>query len=55
MQNNTLQQNPSEIVGKPGNRLVLCMAFRQSLIIALGAIEDYLGMERSVVPRRKVR
>ena len=32
---------------------VLLMAIRQALIIALGAIEDYLKMERSIVPRRK--
>jgi len=31
----------------------LWMAIRQALIIALGAIEDYLGLERSIVPRRK--
>ena len=29
------------------------MARRQSLIIDLGAIEEYLGLERSIVPRRK--
>jgi len=31
----------------------LLMAVRQALIIALGAIEDYLGLARSIVPRRK--
>jgi hypothetical protein len=31
----------------------LGMAIRQALIIALGALEDYLGIERSIVPRRK--
>jgi hypothetical protein len=29
------------------------MSRRQALIIDLGAIEDYLGLERSIVPRRK--
>lgn len=29
------------------------MARRQAIIIDLGAIEDYLGLERSIVPRRK--
>lgn len=29
------------------------MARRQAIIIELGAIEDYLGIERSIVPRRK--
>lgn len=32
---------------------VLLMSLRQALIIALGALEDYLEMERSIVPRRK--
>ena len=31
----------------------LLMAVRQALIIALGAIEDYLGLALSIVPRRK--
>lgn len=31
------------------------MAFRQALIIMLGAIEDRLGLPRSIVPRRKRR
>lgn len=29
------------------------MAVRQSLIIALGALEDYLELPRSIVPRHK--
>jgi hypothetical protein len=29
------------------------LAVRQALIIVLGAIEEYLGMQRSIVPRRK--
>lgn len=29
------------------------MARRQAIIIELGAIEDYLGIDRSIVPRRK--
>jgi len=32
---------------------VLLMHARECLIIMLGALEDYLGMERSIVPRRK--
>jgi hypothetical protein len=32
---------------------VLLMSLRQALIIALGALEDYLRLERSIVPRRK--
>jgi hypothetical protein len=31
----------------------LLMAIRQALIIALGALEDYLGFERSITPKRK--
>lgn len=31
----------------------LWMAIRQALIIVLGAIEDYLELKRSIVPRRK--
>lgn len=31
----------------------LLMAIRQALLIALGAIEDYLDMERSIVPKHK--
>ena len=32
---------------------ILLMAVRQALIMCLGAIEDYLELERSIVPRRK--
>jgi len=32
---------------------VLLMALRQALIMCLGAIEDYLELERSIIPRRK--
>jgi len=32
---------------------VLWMAIRQAVLILLGAIETYLGLERTVVPRRK--
>jgi hypothetical protein len=35
------------------NTRKLLLAMRQALLIALGAIEDYLGMERSVVPKHK--
>ena len=31
----------------------LWMAMRQALLIVLGAIEDYLGLERSVLRQRK--
>jgi hypothetical protein len=32
---------------------VLMMAIRQALLIALGAIEEFLGIERSVTPKHK--
>jgi hypothetical protein len=32
---------------------VLLLAVRQALIMVLGALEDYLDIERSIVPRRK--
>lgn len=32
---------------------VLLMAIRQAMIICLGAIETYLGLDRTIVPRRK--
>jgi hypothetical protein len=31
----------------------LMLSRRQALIIELGAIEDYLSMERSIIPKRK--
>jgi len=33
--------------------VALLMVLRRCLIMALGAVEDYLGEERSIVPRRK--
>jgi hypothetical protein len=32
---------------------IFLMAMRQVLIMALGALEDLLELERSIVPRRK--
>lgn len=31
----------------------LLMAFRQAIIIVLGALEDYLNIERSIIPKHK--
>jgi len=31
----------------------LLMTFREAMIIALGALEDYLSVPRSIQPRRK--
>ena len=35
------------------DRRTLYLSRRQALIIELGAIEDYLGMARSIIPKRK--
>ena len=32
---------------------ILLLAVRQAILIILGAIEDYLGLERSVVPKHR--
>jgi len=32
---------------------VLWLAVRQALLIVLGAVETYLGLERTVIPKRK--
>lgn len=32
---------------------VLWLAIRQAVLICLGAIETYLGIDRTVVPKRK--
>ena len=37
----------------PDCERVLLLSVRQALIIVLGAIETYLGMERSIVPKHK--
>lgn len=31
----------------------LWLSFRQALIMVLGAIEDYLGLERSITPKHR--
>lgn len=36
----------------PATRTFL-MTVRQALIMILGALEDYLGLERSIVPRHR--
>lgn len=46
-----IAEAPAATIPEPERRYL--MARRQSLIIDLGAIEDYLGLERSIVPRRK--
>ena len=33
----------------------LLLSVRQAIIIVLGAIEDYLSMERSIVPKHRKR
>lgn len=36
-----------------GDARWLLLAIRQALLVALGAIEVYLGLERSVTPKHK--
>lgn len=31
----------------------LLMSFRQAAMMVLGSLEDYMGVERSIVPQRK--
>ena len=38
-------------LGESQRRLWMCI--RQALIILLGGIEDYLGIERSIVPKHR--
>lgn len=45
--------NQKQDCGIMSRERVLLMAVRQALIIALGALEDYLNLERSIVPQRK--
>lgn len=40
---------------KAGDTRALLLAVRQALIIALGAVEDYAGMPRSIEPKHKRR
>jgi hypothetical protein len=48
-------QNQHECATIDSRDRTFWMAIRQALIMALGAIEDYLGLERSIVPRHKRR
>ena len=36
-----------------GNTRVLLIGLRQCLIMALGYLEDYLGMERTITPKHR--
>lgn len=49
----TTLQSPREFVTIEPREKALWYAVRQALIIILGAIEDYLCIERSIVPRHK--
>jgi hypothetical protein len=50
MTDNMLIERKDQI--EPRTRTLL-LAVRQALIIALGAIEDYLSVPRSIVPKHK--
>jgi hypothetical protein len=39
------------MIGEREHKLLIVI--RQALLIILGAIEDYLGMERSVIPKHR--
>lgn len=50
---NSLTQRPENGYNIDERQRILWMGIRQALIIALGAIEDYLGVERSREPKRR--
>lgn len=37
---------------RKNNTHLLMLAFRQVCIMLLGALEDYLGMDRSIIPKK---
>jgi len=55
MLNNPLVRQPQQEYNTcvDERQRILWMAIRQALIIALGGIEDYLGMKRSIEPGRR--
>lgn len=48
-----LTETYSETVKIEPKTRVLLMALRQALIIAIGALEDYLCIQRSIVPKHE--
>jgi len=42
-------------VKAPDKNRVLLLSVRQALLMVLGALEDYLGVERSVTPKHARR
>lgn len=49
-------QNTIDTADKPAvdtRQRTLLMTFRQAVIMILGAIEDYLEIERSIVPKHR--
>jgi len=44
-------QEPKEPINCKMYALLMCI--RQAMIMALGGLEDFLEMERSIVPKRK--
>lgn len=49
----TARQDTNTSAILPDRNRVLMMTVRQILIMALGAVEDWLEIERSITPRRK--
>jgi hypothetical protein len=53
LQHKTAAAPPQGQHERPVRERTLLMTIRQALIMILGALEDYLGEERSIIPRRK--
>lgn len=49
------RQKPAEYVTIDPRARIFMISVRQALIMLIGALEDYLGIERSIVPRHKRR
>lgn len=51
--NNAIQSGAARDILPKDRTRVLLLTVRQCLIMVLGALEDYLELERSIVPRSK--
>lgn len=47
-----ISTRPQTDVIAPKTRLLL-LTVRQAIIMVLGALEDYLGVQRSIIPKHK--
>lgn len=48
-----LKQGQTQGIMVPDKQRALLLTCRQVLIMLLGALEDYLDMERSIIPKHK--